>query len=97
MNKQEQIEKMAEILSCNRCTCADGNTISNKCPEMSEKNFIPCKFKDTMRVAATILTEAGYIKGVDFVEWLKSRQKLEPPYDDDCLCGYIDVDDLDDL
>lgn len=71
MNKQEQIEKMTAVLSCDRCTCVDGTTISNKCPEMSERNFIPCKFKDTIRMVATILTEAGYINGADFVEWLE--------------------------
>lgn len=77
MNKQEQIEKMTAVLSCDRCTCVDGTTISNKCPEMSERNFIPCKFKDTIRMVATILTEAGYINGADFVEWLKHKT-LDP-------------------
>lgn len=61
MNKQEQIEKMIDV------------------------------------VVANTFIEAGYINGADFVKYLKSQQELEPPYDDDCLCGYIDVDKLDEL
>lgn len=71
MNKQEQIEKMSEILHKDLGIGA------------------------TAEITAKTLFLKGYINGADFVEFLKSQQELEPPYDDDCLCGYVDVDKLD--
>ncbi len=61
MNKQKQIEKMAEIM----CKDPVGCEFCNHCFR-GEFDCIEYMFAENA-------VEAGYINGADFVEWLKSR------------------------
>lgn len=65
MNKQEQIEKLATALACGNC-----GQPSWDCPE---DEGLKCYVKEASKPKATLLVNNGYINGVDFVEWLKSK------------------------
>lgn len=94
MNKQEQIEKMTRLI------CEDDT------PYGDEEDKIECKdcccYKDKRctlyQDTATSITNAGYINGTDFVEWLKNKgDHFSCETDSEIEWNAIDVEDLPDL
>lgn len=79
MNKQEQIEKMIDVM-----------VDSEDCI----KAMYGKRLDTDYRVVANTFVEAGYINGADFVEWLKSSRFVKPYMDDIDYCIGIDVEVL---